>query len=882
MKLICRYASCLLVTVAVVTLGGAVARAVEVDETLDHGLGISVNQTELELYDDKVQPDIKSRQHKIKVSTPYYMGYKLWVAAATSDMVGDKGSTIPAMMGRDDKLELPDNSWGFSTELQNGGRRNWHGFVAGQNYLVGQHEPNYFPASDREHKIRYGVNPGKLTIADTYRVQVTYTVTPELPENPVIISAPKYHRIRDDSTAITLSGYNLDDVTDIGLDFDGNMSITEFGRCQIVSQAYEKLVCNIPDSPPNGLTHATPRLLIKTAVDTDNANARDTGHRIEYYYQPRIESVYPNELTVKANSLAVMDAIGGDTPLILTNDSDIYQWGNIKWQLGDYTGGSVVAPAIIVKGDVSDSDPIVGLMANHNSYVALARSGRMYYWGSNSTGRSGWVQTSTPVADDWSKSRAVKAASLGQDFGVALTDNGIFTWGNNARAQLGCDKGINEVPRSAEPVQAKGESYKLLNGETYMSVSAGNHHVVAMTNYGRVVTWGAHGDDQLGFSTNSDAVHPHDITGTKSGDYLRNYRDKERIIKALAGADFSVALTNTGKVLTWGNNSVGQLGIGSAITVRKQANVINITDVIADINVRDRTVLALSKTGQVYGWGDGLGVSPTLLTLPSGCVANQIAAGSTSYVRCSDGRLVAYTINSGLASMSDVTTQLTHPVSFMRLTGRNLDKLGSGQVWVDYRADGRFDAGDDERLLRYYLEAGSSTNAYAQVAVPSWINSSGKYDVLAKSDYGGVGFLGGAVTVNLIDKAKVVTSNDVAGNWTNRRPDVSQALTDQIIVGEMVEPTEENEVVVDLDTTADIEPDETDLVTETELVETIDPSENVDSAATTEAETTTDAVESDDENVLTEDDPNEQVKDDDSRDCLEQVEPILASDSPPV
>jgi hypothetical protein len=59
-----------------------------------------------------------------------------------------------------------------------------------------------------------------------------------------------------------------------------------------------------------------------------------------------------------------------------------------------------------------------------------------------------------------------------------------------------------------------------------------------------------------------------------------------------AGNNFSVALTNNGRVIAWGNNDYGQ----STVPV-------SATNQIAQIAVGDQHVLALRQDGQVISWG---------------------------------------------------------------------------------------------------------------------------------------------------------------------------------------------------------------------------------------------------------------------------------------
>src|SRR5262245_4692121 len=69
---------------------------------------------------------------------------------------------------------------------------------------------------------------------------------------------------------------------------------------------------------------------------------------------------------------------------------------------------------------------------------------------------------------------------------------------------------------------------------------------------GTLRTWGFGGDGELGNGNTNNSGVPVKVklpAGTK-------------VTEVRAGCDFTIALTSTGTVLTWGDNSLGQLGDG--------------------------------------------------------------------------------------------------------------------------------------------------------------------------------------------------------------------------------------------------------------------------------------------------------------------------------
>lgn len=86
-----------------------------------------------------------------------------------------------------------------------------------------------------------------------------------------------------------------------------------------------------------------------------------------------------------------------------------------------------------------------------------------------------------------------------------------------------------------------------------------------------------------------------------------NLDDQESVIKSELGRDFGVALTTQGRVVTWGQNTSGQLGIGttrdSGPSDITQYFNLQVNEKIIDISTGDSHVLALADSGRIFSWG---------------------------------------------------------------------------------------------------------------------------------------------------------------------------------------------------------------------------------------------------------------------------------------
>ena len=128
-----------------------------------------------------------------------------------------------------------------------------------------------------------------------------------------------------------------------------------------------------------------------------------------------------------------------------------------------------------------------------------------------------------------------------------------------------------------------------------------------------------------------------------------------KVRAARAGFQFAVALTTTGKVLTWGRGDLGQLGNGHR--VKRNAPVfvrlprgVRATAVSAFVD----GAIALTSTGRVLAWGYNFSGQlgngkkagsdvPVYVKLPKGTKVTSIAAGSEQlYAITSAGGMLAW------------------------------------------------------------------------------------------------------------------------------------------------------------------------------------------------------------------------------------------------
>lgn len=154
-------------------------------------------------------------------------------------------------------------------------------------------------------------------------------------------------------------------------------------------------------------------------------------------------------------------------------------------------------------------------------------------------------------------------------------------WGRNSGGELG----IGNADPTGSRVTVQG-----LSGVE--KVSAGCAFALALKRNGTVRSWGENSQGQLGNGDKPNDAHLPDVV-----EGLEN-------VVALAGGDnHSLALKRNGKVMAWGGNGHGQLGVPSSVGTDVPQPVPNLDDVKA-IAVGSGVSLALKENGTVRAWGN--------------------------------------------------------------------------------------------------------------------------------------------------------------------------------------------------------------------------------------------------------------------------------------
>lgn len=215
--------------------------------------------------------------------------------------------------------------------------------------------------------------------------------------------------------------------------------------------------------------------------------------------------------------------------------------------------------------------------------------------------KTGW--TSSDVRS-FSFARADDSGSLvgGQAFSAAVDPAGrVWTWGANASGQLGDDSTI------ARPYVARVPGL-----DAIVALAAGDEHLLALRDDGRVWALGANDFGQLGLGTTGSVHHAQLIPGLAG------------IVAIAAGARHSLAVDASGRVWAFGDNSAGQLGVAGLPVAMSPTLVAGLTGSITTVAAGAGHSLALSSTGALWAWGDNTKGQLGLATLSSSATPNVV------------------------------------------------------------------------------------------------------------------------------------------------------------------------------------------------------------------------------------------------------------------
>jgi alpha-tubulin suppressor-like RCC1 family protein len=278
--------------------------------------------------------------------------------------------------------------------------------------------------------------------------------------------------------------------------------------------------------------------------------------------------------------------------IIATKDDNILSFGNnTKGCLGLGFESPVEEPTIV---EELSEKPCLSLFNGLHHVMALTNSRKLYIWGNNEFGQLGNGSRNTecnkPELNQYFIDKFITDISCGEYHTLALTNTGeVYSWGDNRRGQVGDGR---DDSFQLTPIKLYGFSDRKI-----AAISCGARHSVALSEKGRVFSWGYNFYGQLGIGNKTNSYSPRLVK-------IRNNNKNIFIKKVSCGQCYTLLLACDGDIYAFGYNNWGQLGIGSIsdqnipIRLKSENKFIDIAS-----HFRSDISAALSESGCYYVWG---------------------------------------------------------------------------------------------------------------------------------------------------------------------------------------------------------------------------------------------------------------------------------------
>eukprot|EP00928_Gymnodinium_smaydae_P073419 TRINITY_DN56627_c0_g1_i1.p1 TRINITY_DN56627_c0_g1~~TRINITY_DN56627_c0_g1_i1.p1 ORF type:complete len:592 (-),score=80.56 TRINITY_DN56627_c0_g1_i1:159-1886(-) len=207
--------------------------------------------------------------------------------------------------------------------------------------------------------------------------------------------------------------------------------------------------------------------------------------------------------------------------------------------------------------------------------AVLTADARLYAWGPNEAHQCGVkelrvVRSLTQLRVP-SRTPIVRV-SMGELHGIALTAYGVaLTWGleQGTEIVLGAGNDIKpsmcNLPERSAMNQQEPRAVDISG--SVIDVAAGGYHNAAITEDGRLWTWGNNDRQQLGHDLDVPSIfEPRVLSAFPGG-------EGTRIASVSLGGFHGAAIDEAGILHTWGDNKRGQCGQGDIIRVRRPSPV---------------------------------------------------------------------------------------------------------------------------------------------------------------------------------------------------------------------------------------------------------------------------------------------------------------------
>jgi alpha-tubulin suppressor-like RCC1 family protein len=422
------------------------------------------------------------------------------------------------------------------------------------------------------------------------------------------------------------------------------------------------------------------------------------------------------QVSVAAVLIGLLLAIGiaGSPQAFAASDGQLYAFGaNGSGQLGTAvnvgTGEPNPSPTSVSLPAASGS--VTEAAVGEGYSLAVTSTGQLYSFGENQFGQLGLATNSGIFAANPTPALVtlpgatgpVSEVAAGANHSLAVTSTGqLYAFGENEYGQLGNATNTNNGKHTPNPTP----TLVTLPGATgpVIQVAAGAFQSLAVTSTGQLYAFGRNMYGELGSPTHNGTAEPNPIptlvglpgaTGPAT--------------EVAAGESYGLVVTSTGQLYAFGENFYGQLANASDNEVEPRKahptpTVVSLpgaTGPVTQVAAGAFHALALTSTGQLYGFGSNFGgqlgnatnigsfaakanPTPELVSLPgaTAAVSKITAAYEFSLALTSSGQLYGFGLNRygqlGSAINNGTVAANPTPILVSSPAGKTIEAIGHG------------------------------------------------------------------------------------------------------------------------------------------------------------------------------------------------------------
>ncbi|KAM9294341.1 serine/threonine-protein kinase Nek9 [Gastrophryne carolinensis] len=252
---------------------------------------------------------------------------------------------------------------------------------------------------------------------------------------------------------------------------------------------------------------------------------------------------------------------GGDFTVCITDEGQVHSFGSDYYGclgVGQAYGSEVLEPVLV---DYFLNEPVEQVSCGDSHVMALTRNKMVYSWGCGEYGRLGLDSEDdvcSPQKVEVQRGLCIVNVSCGSDGSFLLTQSGkVLACGSNEHNKLGlnqCTAGIinHEQAYHEVPYTTSLTLAKQLAFYKVRSISAGKTHTAAIDERGRLLTFGSNKCGQLGVGDYRKHLGINLLGGPLGG---------KQVIRVSCGDEFTIAATDDNHIFAWGNGGNGRLGM---------------------------------------------------------------------------------------------------------------------------------------------------------------------------------------------------------------------------------------------------------------------------------------------------------------------------------